>query len=157
MSSPTAVDTADSRSASSTSALADYAQLLTHLGRIHKLETIAQLLGWDEQVNLPSGSADLRAEQHAVLAETIHAAASASELGEVIERLLGAEGEGGSLGEDERLVVREAQRDYERATKLPAAFVRAKAAQSSVGGFMLGRRRGRRTTLRVMRQSWSAT
>jgi len=133
MSSPTAVDTADSLVSPSTSASADYPQLLTHLGRIHKLETIAQLLGWDEQVNLPKGSADLRAEQHAVLAETIHAAASAPELGELIESLSSEEGQGGTLGEDERLVVREAQRDYDRATKLPVEFVRAKAAQSSVG------------------------
>jgi len=106
--------------------------LLTHLSRIHKLETVAQLLSWDEQVNLPKGSADLRAEQHAVLAETIHAAASDPRLGELIAKLSSAE-EGGTLGAEERLVVREAQRDYERATKLPVAFVRAKAAQSSVG------------------------
>jgi len=136
MSHSIAADTAAASSTPlSTSASPDYAQLLTHLGRIHKLETVAQLLGWDEQVNLPKGSADLRAEQHAVLAETIHAAASDPKLGELLERLSGA-GESvsaGDLGEDERRVEREAQRDYERATKLPVAFVRAKAAQSSVG------------------------
>jgi len=110
----------------------DYAQLLVHLGRIHKLETVAQLLGWDEQVNLPKGSADLRAGQHAVLAETIHAAASDPKLGELLKKLSGETGEN-SLSADECLVVREAQRDYERATKLPVEFVRTKAAQSSVG------------------------
>jgi len=108
-----------------------YAALLTHLERIHKLDTVAQLLGWDEQVNLPAQSADLRAEQHAVLAETIHAASSDSKLGELLATLAAA-GDG-ALTPDEWLVVREAQRDYDRATKLPAAFVRAKAAQSSVG------------------------
>jgi len=137
MSSPTAVDTADASPTSvSSSASPDYTQLLAHLGRIHKLETVAQLLGWDEQVNLPKGSADLRAEQHAVLAETIHAAASDPELGELLARLSGAEesaSAGEALGEGDWLVVREAQRDYERATKLPVEFVRAKAAQSSVG------------------------
>jgi len=132
MSHPNAVDTADSCAAPSPSASPDYAELLTHLSRIHKLETVAQLLGWDEQVNLPKGSADLRAEQHAVLAETIHAAASDPKLGELIARLSSA-GEGVTLSGEERLVVREAQRDYARATKLPVAFVRAKAAQSSVG------------------------
>ncbi|KXU34941.1 carboxypeptidase [Cephaloticoccus primus] len=127
----------------SSSAPPAYAELLVQLNRIHRLETIAQLLGWDEQVNLPRGSADLRGEQHAVLAETIHAAASAPQLGELLAKLAGstAGGAGGAgggggapaLGEDERIVVREAQRDYDRATKLPVAFVRAKAAQSSVG------------------------
>jgi len=124
----------------SSSAPPAYAELLVQLNRIHRLETIAQLLGWDEQVNLPRGSADLRGEQHAVLAETIHAAASAPQLGELLAKLAdstagGAGGPAGApaLGEDERIVVREAQRDYDRATKLPVAFVRAKAAQSSVG------------------------
>jgi len=131
MSSPTATAGVASPH-SSTSAPSAYAQLLAHLGRIHKLETVAQLLGWDEQVNLPSGSAQLRAEQHAVLAETIHAAASNPKLGELIAKLSTAR-EGAILGEEERLVVREAQRDYERATRLPVEFVRAKAAQSSVG------------------------
>jgi len=137
MSSPTASSVIASPTASaadSTSASSDYAQLLAHLGRIHKLETVAQLLGWDEQVNLPTGSADLRAEQHAVLAETIHTVASDPKLGKLLERLSEEKGSvGDALSEDERLVVREAQRDYERATKLPVAFVRAKAAQSSVG------------------------
>lgn len=107
-----------------------YAELLTHLNRIHRLETVAQLVGWDEQVNLPPDSAGLRAEQHAVLAETIHAAATDPKLGDLLESLEDASLD---LRDDERVVVAEARRDYDRATKLPASFVREKAAQSSVG------------------------
>ncbi|MFM1850441.1 MAG: hypothetical protein RIS54_125 [Verrucomicrobiota bacterium] len=105
-----------------------FADLLGHLNRIHRLETVAQLVGWDEQVNLPADSADLRAEQHAVLAETIHAAATDPRLGELITQL-----EATDLSAGEAIVVAEARRDFDRATKLPAAFVREKAAQSSVG------------------------
>ena len=107
-----------------------YAELLTHLNRIHRLETVAQLVGWDEQVNLPPESADLRAEQHSVLAETIHAAATNPKLGALLESL---EDAGQDLRDDERVVVAEARRDYDRATRLPANFVRERAAQSSVG------------------------
>lgn len=107
-----------------------YAELFGHLNRIHRLETVAQLVGWDEQVNLPPDSADLRAEQHAVLAETIHAAATHPQLGEWLTILDAANT---SLTDDQRCVVAEARRDFNRATKLPADFVREKAAQSSVG------------------------
>ncbi|MCC6415976.1 MAG: carboxypeptidase M32 [Opitutaceae bacterium] len=107
-----------------------YAELLGQLNRIHRLETVAQLVGWDEQVNLPPDSADLRAEQHAVLAETIHAAATDPKLGAWLARLEAADA---GLTADQRVVVAEARRDYDRATKLPADFVREKAAQSSIG------------------------
>ena len=53
------------------------AELVSRLKRIHVLGTVNGLLGWDEQVNLPPDSADLRAEQLALMAEVQHAAASA--------------------------------------------------------------------------------
>lgn len=109
---------------------AAYEELLSHLNRIHHLETVAGLLGWDEQVNLPPDSADMRARQHAVMAETRHAAATATRLGELLTTL---EQSAAELDADQRVVVREARRDYDRATKLPADFVREKAAQSSIG------------------------
>lgn len=109
---------------------AAYDELLSHLNRIHHLETVSGLLGWDEQVNLPPKSTDLRARQHAVMAETRHAAATAARLGELLATL---ESSAGELDADQRVVVREARRDYDRATKLPADFVREKAAQSSIG------------------------
>lgn len=108
---------------------AAYAELSDHLNRIHQLGTIGQLLGWDEQVNLPAESADQRAAQHAVLAETVHTAEMNPRLGEVLAELEG----GASLTEEQQVVVKEARRNYDRATKLPADFVREKAAQSSVG------------------------
>lgn len=109
---------------------AAYAEVNEHLNRIHQLETIGQLLGWDEQVNLPEDSADQRAEQHSVLAETAHIAASSSRLGELLSQL---ESDLSSLATEQQIVVKEARRNYDRATKLPADFVREKAAQSSVG------------------------
>ncbi|MGA3006345.1 MAG: hypothetical protein ABSE59_00490, partial [Opitutaceae bacterium] len=52
-----------------------YAELIEKLQRAHVLGTVDSLLGWDEQVNLPPGSAGLRAEQMALMAELGHAAA----------------------------------------------------------------------------------
>jgi carboxypeptidase Taq len=106
------------------------AELVPLLKRIHTLGTVAELLGWDEQVNLPPGAAEQRAGQHAVMAETVHAAASQRRIGELLQEL---ERRRDALEPDTGAIVRQARRDYDRATKLPPEFVREKAAQSSRG------------------------
>ena len=115
-----------------------YLELVRDLQRLHSLGSIGELLGWDEQVNLPAESADQRAEQHAVLAEVIHATASdpkmGARLGLLEATVPGSGGSGaGELSDDQRAVVRQARRDYDRATKLPPEFVREKATQGSIG------------------------
>lgn len=124
---------------------AAYVELTARLKRLHTLGTVSGLLGWDEQVNLPPESADQRAEQMALLAELSHAEASAPRLGELLRELEGRASRPGEPSTDEaarrdaspyltdgqRAVVRQARKDYDRATKLPADFVRERAAHSS--------------------------
>lgn len=98
--------------------------------RAHALGTVADLLGWDEQVNLPPGAAEQRGGQHAVVAEVHHAAASTARIGELLAEL---EGRRDVLTADQRAIVANARRDYDRATKLPADFVRDMAVQGSRG------------------------
>ncbi|HEY9248298.1 MAG TPA: carboxypeptidase M32 [Rariglobus sp.] len=112
-----------------------YERLVAKLKRIHYLGTVAGLLGWDEQVNLPPDSADQRAEQLALLAELQHAAASDPEIGKL---LAGLENQVCHLMSDKpsgfdgrRVVLREARKDYERVVKLPSEFVAEKARLSS--------------------------
>ncbi|MSU25273.1 MAG: carboxypeptidase M32 [Opitutus sp.] len=107
-----------------------FAELTRLIKRAHTLGTVGELLGWDEQVNLPLGGADQRAAQQAALAEAQHAAASEPRLGELLAKL---EKPARELTDDQRAVVKNARRDYDRATKLPAEFVREKAAQGSRG------------------------
>ena len=109
---------------------AAFADLTTRLQRAHALGAIAELLGWDEQVNLPPGGAEQRGAQQAALAEAIHAAASDRAIGELLTVL---EAKAGELTADQRVVVAHARKDYDRATKLPVEFVREKAAQGSRG------------------------
>src|SRR5688572_15888101 len=108
--------------------LPSLAELILLLKQAHTLGTVGELLGWDEQVNLPPGAAEQRAGQHAVLAETTHAAASDPRIGAALGVLEKVE-----LPGDQRAVVAQARKDYDRATKLPADFVREKAAQGSRG------------------------
>jgi carboxypeptidase Taq len=107
-----------------------YAELDVRLKQIHLLATIGELLGWDEQVNLPQASADQRAAQRSALAAVQHAAASHPRIGELLAQL---ENVRADLTADQRVVTHWARRDYERATKLPADFVREKAEQGSRG------------------------
>ncbi len=93
------------------------------------LGSVAGLLGWDEQVNLPPGAAAQRGEQMALMAGLEHAEASAPALGAAIAACEAAPGD--ALDKDARVVVAAARRDYDRATKLPAELVSEKARLSS--------------------------
>lgn len=109
-------------------ASASYQELLARLKRTHVLGSIAGLLGWDEQVNLPDGAAARRGEQMALLAELAHAEAVSPELGRAIAA---CESALSSLPPEAGVVVDVARRDHDRATKLPAELVAEKARLSS--------------------------
>jgi carboxypeptidase Taq len=107
---------------------AAYSELVDRLKRAHVLGTVNGLISWDEQVNLPPDSADLRAEQLALMAELQHAAAGEPRIGELLETL---ERRCEELTGDQQVVLRCARRDYDRVVKLPPEFVREKARHSS--------------------------
>lgn len=106
-----------------------YPKLVEKLRRLHTLGSVSDILSWDEQVNLPSGAATQRAGQMSAMAELHHAEASAPQLGELIGNL---ETELSSLDVDQQVVLRQARKDYDRAVRLPAEFVREKAELCSL-------------------------
>jgi carboxypeptidase Taq len=107
-----------------------FTELVERIQRARTLGSVSDLLGWDEQVNLPPGAADQRAAQLAVMAEVQHAADSDPRIGAA---LAGLETNPAALTGDQAAVVRQARRDFDRATRLPADFVREKATQGSRG------------------------
>ncbi len=107
-----------------------YQELIERIQRAQTLGSISGLLGWDEQVNLPPGAAEQRAAQLAVLAELQQAADSDPRIGTALAAL---ESERGTLTDDQRAVVAQARKDYDKATRLPAEFVREKALAASRG------------------------
>ena len=109
-------------------ASAPFHALRLRLRRLDQLGSIGSILGWDEQVNLPHASSDLRGEQRAVLTEIIHREASHPEIGDLIAACEHARG---SLDAGQTAVVRDARRAYDRLTRIPAAFAARKAAAQS--------------------------
>jgi carboxypeptidase Taq len=102
--------------------------LVAHLKRANVLASVISLLGWDEQVNLPPGAAERRAEQMALLAEMHHEEATDQRIGEALRAL---EAKGSAVSPDEQVLRSYSRRDYDRLTRLPADFVREKAKLDS--------------------------
>jgi len=106
-----------------------YTKLNAKLSRINRIESIIELVSWDEQVNLPEGGVERRSDQMALLAELRHREVMESGLESLLSSL---EAEGGAeLSLDQWVVIREARRNYERIAKVPATFVARKAALDS--------------------------
>ena len=99
-----------------------YQELVGDLKTVSLLGSCAEVLSWDEQTYLPAGGAEHRANQLSLLAGMTHERATAPRIGELLSELESAD----DLGEPESaptVNVREARRDFDRATKLPRALV----------------------------------
>lgn len=101
-----------------------YAELLETLKRLDRLSSIGGLLGWDESVNMPPKGATLRAEQQGLFSELLHREATRPRIGELIAAV---EEAGDNLTLEQAVVIRDARRDYDRLTKIPAEFTGRKA------------------------------
>lgn len=97
-------------------------QLQGHLAEVKSLAEASAVLGWDQQTYMPPGGVEARAAQLTALAGVIHEKAT----GDKAARLLDAAeraGAGLDPDSDEAAFVRMARRDFDRATKIPAALV----------------------------------
>ncbi len=79
---------------------------------------ISSLLDWDQQTNMPEGSAGGRANQMATLMSLIHSKQTAASYGKLLAALSGEK-----LKPVQTAAVRVARRDYAKATKIPGSFV----------------------------------
>src|SRR6516162_8613385 len=99
-----------------------YNELTQRLQTTALLESCASVLGWDEQTYMPPGGAAHRANQLSLLAGMCHERATAPEIGQLLAEVesspLAAQADSPSAAN-----VREARRDYDRATKLPRRLV----------------------------------
>ena len=99
-----------------------YAELTHRFTQTAILESCSSVLGWDEQTYMPPGGAAHRANQLSLLAGMCHERATSPEIGELIAAVEGTP----LVAQADSVVaanIREARRDYDRATKLPRRLV----------------------------------
>lgn len=109
-------------SASSTSA---YAQLVALSREASLLGASSALLAWDQETYMPAGAGERRAEQLELLARLGHERATDKRIADWLT-------EASSVADAEQQAsVREMQRDYDRATRLPTKLVSELAATES--------------------------
>jgi len=104
--------------------------LKAKLKEVHNLHNAASVLGWDQQVYMPPGGAQARAEQLATLSKIAHQMFTTAEVGQLLSDLAGADFDYSS---DEASLVRVAQRDYDKACKLPPDLVEEMTRTFSLG------------------------
>ncbi|MFL6005915.1 MAG: carboxypeptidase M32 [Gaiellaceae bacterium] len=95
-----------------------YETLRTKLGEIHDIVKSASLLGWDQQVLMPSRGGEARAHQLGTLGKLAHELFVSDEIGSLLEELRSYEE---SLDYDslDASLIRVARRDYEKAVRVP--------------------------------------
>ena len=105
-------------------------ELSTRLKEIKNINSAVAILHWDQQVNMPPGGAEARAEQIATLETMAHEMFTVDEIGLLLADLAGA---GFAYDSPEASLVRVVQRDYERARKLSPQLVEEMSRTFALG------------------------
>lgn len=99
-----------------------YSRLRAHVRRAAILESVGNVLGWDERCLMPPAGVEHRAEQIGLLAGMAHDLMVTPEVGEWLESLAAS-----PLIEDPAsdaaVTIRELRREYQRQSRLPRALV----------------------------------
>lgn len=97
----------------------EYREFLERIKEISTLEQVGSLLGWDEQTYMPPGAADMRGRQNAAIAGIIHAQMTSDRMGKLIRTLKKQE-----LSADAKVIFRETERKWKKASSVPEPLVR---------------------------------
>ena len=95
------------------------ADLKERVGEIQDLDRASSLLGWDQQVKMPSGGGGVRAEQLATIGRIAHEALTSDEMGRLLEKLAPLE-DTLEYDSDEASLIRVVRKDWEKARRVPA-------------------------------------
>jgi carboxypeptidase Taq len=101
-------------------------ELKNHFAIIDDLGQAGSLLGWDQNTYMPTGANAARGQQMATLGVLIHERVTDKRVGKWLRELSKAK-----LGSTDAAMVARVRHGYERATKVPAAFVETLAKHRS--------------------------
>jgi carboxypeptidase Taq len=107
-------------------------ELRERLAEISDLGRARALLAWDERTKMPPAGAEARAEQEATLARIRHERLVSDELGRLLEKVAG-DLDGAAYESVDASLVRVAQREWEKARRVPAELRAAMTRESSRG------------------------
>jgi carboxypeptidase Taq len=99
-----------------------YQELKDRYREYHDLESVAAVLDWDQQTLMPDGGGPARARQLALISRIAHEKFVDLEFGRLLDDLQ-PWADGLPEDSDEKALIRVARIEYDRATKIPAAFV----------------------------------
>ncbi len=108
-------------------------QLKEILGEVSDLNHAVAVLDWDQQVNMPSGGNEARGQQLATLGKIAQEKATSDQVGKLLEDVK-QEFAGADPASDEAALICVATRNYDRARRVPPAFV-AEEAIVNAGAF----------------------
>jgi carboxypeptidase Taq len=111
---------------------AAFDQLCAHTREIALLSSAQELLEWDERTQLPPAGGAYRAEQVSYLAGLVHQRQTEPKVGQWLSELAGS-ALAKDVHSDTGAVIRNLQRDYDRATKLPQSLVEELARTAVLG------------------------
>ncbi len=98
-----------------------YAELTQRLADLTALEEVVGILSWDQEIVMPSGAADARGRQLSTVQVVAHERLTHPRLAELLATLR----HDPTLDTTQAANVREAQRDVNKATRVPSHLVRA--------------------------------
>ena len=105
---------------------------------IEDLKALGSLAEWDQNTEMPEGAGEVRGYQSATLQGVLHERWTNQHLGTLLNKLNAVINRSGYTDAD-RGLVREAQRNYDRSTKLPRKLVE-EMARVQAGSFEAWRR-----------------
>lgn len=99
-----------------------YLELVQKLAIVHDLNMAAAVLSWDNETYMPPGGAQARAEQLGTLSSLAHEKFTSDEIGHLLDDL---KPYAASLphDSDEASLIRVAQREFDKRTRVPTEFV----------------------------------
>lgn len=100
------------------------------LGEVSDIGHAAEILDWDQQVNIPPKGHEARGRQLATLGKIAHEKSTTDEVGKLLDDLK-KEFAGADPASDEAAILRVASRKYDKATRVPSDFIAEQAVISS--------------------------
>ncbi len=103
-------------------------ELKVRLQEVNDLHSVNSLLGWDQSTYMPAGGAAARARQSATLSRLAHEKFTDPQVGRLLDGLR-SYAESLPCDADDAALIRVARREYERAVKVPSAFMAQLSSQ----------------------------